>query len=426
MGMENMVDGVDLERVRAKRQQAIDLLERCIGEKGVWADPVRYKDTCWTRDTACAILPAMLVLRNAGHPLGERVLEALVTFVENLFAKQRPDGSLPIVFLDNEERWVAAKEQQERDRGREPFMLKRYREGQLENLTPGTHDSEIWGLHLAAVLSAMGRPGLSTLPGRLRVQMMRAMDFVLANYFENGLLVGADWRDTMHDEFMHTPLLTNNVICLQQLRMMANRTYKHSKMHGIPAGEEFPHERYQRAAENLERRIRETFVRDGRLIDFPTDDPAKLRFDPLGASYLAFSTVLKDGLHSFFKHDAAFEAELAKMVPRGITEVDSPCGVTIKCKHKAYRDGEQEVIDRTDGVVVWPFVVGYTCWAFAERLKMRDVALDQYRKLLAHDGFAEYYDPQTGKGWGAREQLWSACLFLVATDALFPRHDWQD
>ncbi len=254
----------------------------------------------------------------------------------------------------------------------------------------------------------------ASLTARLLPAMMRAMDFVLVNYFENGLLVGADWRDTMHEEFLHTPLLTNNATCLRALRALAELTYKRSKMHSVPAGEQFPHERYARQAIKLERRIREAFVRDGRLIDFPTDDSVKLRFDPLGASYLALSAQAgPDPLD--LVHDR-FEKELMETIFDAVASVDSPCGVTIKCKHKPYRDGEQEVIDRTDGVVVWPFVVGYTCWAFSQHRATWRIGQEQYGKLADHEGFAEYYDPQTGKGWGAHEQLWSACLFLVADE----------
>jgi GH15 family glucan-1,4-alpha-glucosidase len=34
------------------------------------------------------------------------------------------------------------------------------------------------------------------------------------------------------------------------------------------------------------------------------------------------------------------------------------------------------------------------------------------------NGFREWYDPATGKGYGAQEQLWSATLFLRAARAL--------
>ena len=47
-----------------------------------------------------------------------------------------------------------------------------------------------------------------------------------------------------------------------------------------------------------------------------------------------------------------------------------------------------------------------------------DKAKDQFKKLSSLESFREWYDPSTGKGYGAREQLWSAALYLRAAKAL--------
>ncbi len=46
-------------------------------------------------------------------------------------------------------------------------------------------------------------------------------------------------------------------------------------------------------------------------------------------------------------------------------------------------------------------------------------AAAQFTKMLEHKGFREWYDPATGTGYGANEQLWSAVLLLRAADAMF-------
>ena len=61
--------------------------------------------------------------------------------------------------------------------------------------------------------------------------------------------------------------------------------------------------------------------------------------------------------------------------------------------------------------VIWPFIHGFAILAL---LKMGERALaDQpFDEYTALSGFWEYYDPKTGKGYGAEEQLWSAALYL--------------
>jgi hypothetical protein len=71
---------------------ATAVLRRCIGEKGVWADPSRYREQCWTRDLVLAIMPALIDIGEAG---------VVRKHLENLSLQQRQNGQIPILFLDH-------------------------------------------------------------------------------------------------------------------------------------------------------------------------------------------------------------------------------------------------------------------------------------------------------------------------------------
>src|SRR3989344_6155920 len=96
--------------------QALEILQRCMGKKGVWADPSRYAEQCWTRDFGIAIQP---VLHLIGKP------EIAKRHLEHLSARQRLNGQIPILFLDDEERWRKEKERKSAEQGRRSFMLGR-------------------------------------------------------------------------------------------------------------------------------------------------------------------------------------------------------------------------------------------------------------------------------------------------------------
>ena len=91
--------------------------------------------------------------------------------------------------------------------------------------------------------------------------------------------------------------------------------------------------------------------------------------------------------------------------------------MTTECRHNPHLPSEAEVIDRTNGVVVWPFVVGFTILAALEMGEIR-FAQEQFIKLHDLEGFAEWYDPEDGKRWGEYEQGWSVAMYIRATTRL--------
>lgn len=367
------------EHVVRRILTAWDIVQRCFGQNGIWADPARYRNTCWTRDTTLAILPALAI-----HP-SERGDALLKRHFDRLRDLQRADGQIPILHLDDEQAWVRMKEQEQEQEGKVPFMLRRYREGQIGQLTPGTRDSEI--LYLLGVVDLYERLRDRAWLDSHHESVQKALVYIEQNLKdESGLVTGCDWRDTMEKQLGTVPLLSNNAL-LYGLYSRMNAALPLRTL------------ALEKKKQQLGKRMHEVFWRNRRLID----RPGHHRVDPLGASLAV--------LHDFVQPDA-YDAVL-----RGLREVDTPSGVTIQCQHSAYEPDEREVIDRTQGVVVWPWIMGYTILA-ALKMGDREFAQEQYKKWLQHPGFPEWVDPATGKGHGAKEQLWSAALFLVATDAL--------
>jgi hypothetical protein len=195
---------------------------------------------------------------------------------------------------------------------------------------------------------------------------------------EDGLTRGCDWRDTMHLELGHLPLLTNNCL-LYRVYELSSSSYYSGK----------------RKAAAIKRRILEVLCPAGTFIGYPGSD----RFDPLGGALAVLCDVAEP--RHYEQLAASFES------------VDTAHGVTIKCRHNPAGPEEAEVIERTDGVVVWPFIVGFAALAL-HRMGRPDAARQQFNKLLALDGFREWYDPATGRGYGADAQLWSAALYARA------------
>lgn len=350
-------------QITKKVPLAMENLLRCFGEKGVWADPTRYAEQCWTRDFSMAIQPLLLAL-------GER--EIARTHLNSLRDLQRPNGQIPILFLDNEERWLKIKEEKSAANGRESFMLRRYREGELWNLTPGTTDSELHYL-LAVFDHFPGGDWSKEYMSEFHPSVLRAYDYVEKNLIKDGLFVGCDWRDTMQEHYCTTPLLVNNCLWYRVCRK-ANELDK---------------------AERLKKKINKSFAFEGALTDFP----GASRFDPLGLAFAVLNEVV--------------DPESYPAILRAFESVDSPCGMTIKCRHNPLDADEARVIEETDGEVAWPFVVGFVILALI-KMDQYGAARAQLDKLTALEGFREYYDPRTGKGYGAAEQLWSAVLYLRA------------
>lgn len=359
-----------------KAREAENILADCIGRHGVWAGDGRYRRQCWTRDFAFATAPLLLDMEE--YAIVRRHLE-------ELSGRVRGDGKVPILYLDGlrgHARFLLDKSIKSVRDGKLSFMLGRYLDGQLDDLTPGTRDSEI--LYLLAMGEFAERRGRDWIDVRHLERVAQVLHYVESNLMVDGLVIGADWRDTMEEELGDKALLTNNALFYRALKLL---------------GSDF-------AAETLRQRILATHFPPGRVLDFPGND----RFDPLGASFAVLNGVVGPGYY--------------ERIVEAMRSVDSETGVTIKCRHnptshrsETEKIEEAAIIDRTDGVVSWPFVVGFSVLAL---LKMGELefAERQFQKMTAYDGFREYYDPILQRGWGETNQLWSAVLYLRAKRAI--------
>jgi glycogen debranching enzyme len=355
-----------MSSLREKIAAAAAILRSCIGTKGVWADPSRYRFQCWTRDFVVAIMPVLLESGETG---------IIKTHLENLSRRQRPNGQIPILFLDRILPFLSDKLKRSWRDGKISFMLRRFLVGQVWNLTPGTKDSEI--LYIIGMHEYANSTGDRSLVMKYSSHIRSALDYIEGNLMRDGLVVGCDWRDTMHIELGNKSLLTNNSLLYHAYRLMGET----------------------RKAEQLRQRINEQLWIEGSYLDYSGSN----RFDPLGGAFAVLYDVIPQ--------------ERYVSVAASFHSVDTSCGVAIKCRHNPVTPEEREVIERTDGVVVWPFVVGFSILALI-KMGERAMAEEQFEKLLGLEGFREWYDPANGKGYGALEQLWSATLFLRAAAAL--------
>ncbi len=350
-----------------KMVQARRIVDACLEHGvGVFASPDRYKYQCWTRDLALAVAPLLLQWGDT---------EIVRMHLENLSKRQRDNGQIPILFLSDEKKWRVKKVA---ERGENSFMVGRYDAGELWNLTPGTKDSEI--LYAIAMYEYRNATGDNSLFEEFPDAVKQAITYVEKNNRRsNGLVVGADWRDTMEKELSEKMLLTNNVLLAYAYWLMdIDDDYAFAFKTLI-----VPH--------FLSRKGFNDYLPDG------------YRPDPLGLALGVLHDVIPEGLYFVVKEQ--------------LDSVDTECGVTIKCIHNPYSEGEQEVFTATDGEVVWPFVVGFTVMALA-KMGYHAEARKMFQKMEQLDGFYEWYDPRDGKGYGAPEQLWSATLYLRALLAL--------
>lgn len=401
-----MYDNKFWVNVAKKVRQAAVLIHSSIGEKGLLAGSgERYQHQCWTRDAALALFDAVEAIHSFGLDSAEMNLTSPLEMVNairghllELQARQSKNGAIPILFSSDFPKLLTQKMQRSGKYDAatgtlstgNSFVLRRMLEGMcgtsaqfpefaewddsqysyergLHRLTPGTTDSEL--MFAYAALNAMPLVG-----GAFKMLMVlstfQAVDYMEKRHVRDGLIVGADWRDTMEKQFADTWLLTNNAIRYRVHAMLDTREQ-----------------------EKIAKRIDEVFWNGSTYIDYP----GSTRFDPLGASLaVLFGLVPQERYAS---------------VMRGFKSVDTDWGVTIQCRHNAYKPGEQEVIDRTDGVVVWPFICGFAGLA-AFQMGKPAFALRQLAKMTKQKGFGEYYDPADGSQWGESHQGWSAALYL--------------
>ncbi|MBI2120494.1 MAG: hypothetical protein HYT94_02630 [Parcubacteria group bacterium] len=384
----------DIE-VESKLMEAGGILRRSAGELGFFAGSgVRYENQYWTRDMALAFCPAASAFGRCLYSMEDMATVGLLQtrreHLRELARRQGRNGAIPILFSDFPELLIRKLRKcsyhgTNIDVGNS-FLLKRIFDGMLGDaadfpefadfpkddlqrglyrLTPMTTDSELF-FALAVYNYAP----------ELRDFADTALKYLEKNYMRDGLMVGADWRDTMQDILANVPLLSNNSL-LYALYRIAGHDEK---------------------AETLKRNVEKTLFCNETYLDYP----GAIRFDPFGASLGVLHGLIPETRY--------------QSVMEGFLSVDTKHGVTAECKHVPHRPEEAEVIERTNGVAVFPFIVGFTILAAIHMGEM-DFAREQFRKLHELNGFAEWYDPSNGSRFGEYEQGWSAALYLCVVGA---------
>ncbi len=348
-----------------KVKRAEEIFAHCTTRSSAWTGYGPSEHESWTRDFTFAVLPLLLERRK--FPLAKR-------YLEELGKRQRPNGQIPVVFIDRPVSFVSEKIGKSIRKGKLSFMLKRYLSGNLWNLNPGTHDSEL--LYLIAIhdfAAALTEKDPFIVLQEKRVGL--ANKYLNLHLLKNGMIIGGDWRDDMHIELEHKPLLSNNVL-LHRVWERMNQTGK---------------------AHHLKELINKQFWSGSHYRDSPTS----VQFDPFGT---ALGILYKVIPHEHFPS-----------VVNSFIEMDSTNGITIHYKTVAEKANNDSPENRSDRIVC-PAVVSFCILAL---LKMGEVdfAEMQFRKLCALNGFYEFHDPVTAKGIGAPDQLRSAALFIRAANA---------
>jgi hypothetical protein len=309
-----------------KYTQALNILQFCHGEHGIWASPHRYKYQCWTRDLAF-VLPSFVRFG------GEQGVSLVQRHLRSLSERIDGSGKVPILFADDLWKLIEVKYRDALERNKSSFPMRRIIEegGEqgLYNLTPGTKDSEIMYLH--AMLEFAQLTGDYQLLNQYADQVFLAYGYVKEYLMRDGLVVGCDWRDTMEKELGDETLLTNNCLWYDVLSMISRLRY-YSESDDFVNG--VTHSRYrwfgpqcETEAVELKSLINERFFVDGAYQDRPNVQ----HVDPLGTSLAVLYNIVPPERYS--------------AVVSALVQVNTSYGVTISCKHNPQTELEAVVIE---------------------------------------------------------------------------------
>lgn len=355
--------------VSQKLQQARDIINGCIGPKGVWASPTRYKYQCWTRDFVIATEEALLNLGN---------VDIIKIHLDELAKHQYKDGRMPIMFLDKPLRWLALKAWHSVKSQRMSFLLRQYFSSDgIGQLSPWTRDSELlYLLGVARYASFMNDKAFLIKHSKHIKAALSYVEFSLKK--NNGLICGGDWRDTRPD-LIDKFLLTNNCLLYQTYRFLDERGRAH----------------------DLRTDINVHFWTGSYYRDYVGVED----FDTLGNAFaILFDVAPQDRWTSIIESAEALDTPYGYKLNK----------VTLPPKSKE----EIAVMLRTNQFgVIWPFIHGFMILAALKSGRV-EIARRQFQKWTELDGFYEFYDPTTGKGHGSSDQVWSAALYLRAAQAL--------
>jgi len=385
----------------SKYEEAEKIINQCIGKKGVWASTERYKNQCWTRDFCLAVCPYLL---------NGNKYSIVETHLLNIASKQAISGKIPILYLDDEREFLKEKVEKSIEKGEMSFMLKRYLDGELENLTPTTRDSEV--LFIIAVreffdeLEKNGLYSQTTSILKLQRASQNAMVYIKKYLLDDGkkiLFQGADWRDTRED-LDDKCVLTNACLLYKAYLSMDD----------------------EKSAAIVKKYLNDEYWNGLYFIDYPnptTPAEADVNVDvnyenkttpaglsasagPAGFDLLGNSLACIYGVANHEQRKIIFSYPMTKLsTPFGFKMMDTflpPISET-----------ERKIMEK-DNAFIWPFTNGFMILALLSDPYFYKIGVDEMKKWSKLDGFYEWYDISEGGGYGSKNQLWSAALFLRA------------
>ena len=376
--MKNTASQQKVQHTKIEEAQVV--IRRCLGKKGLWASPYRYRHQCWTRDFAYA--GQRYLLENGNVSLAQQ-------HINQLTRRQRFDGRIPIMYLDNTVRWLAGKVRNSITSGRISFLLKRYFMGDgVEFLSPWTKDSEI--LYVAAVGEYIAATGDTTLLDERFSTVRLAMGHIENKLTQGGLVHGADWRDTRTD-LDNVATLTNNCWLYHAYKLLSVIGNDGTDLTSM-----------------LRERINRYFWTGTHYKDYIGNVQARTpsdAFDTFGnALAILFGIANEDQAHSIFNVAESLSTPFGYRLN----------SVTLPPKNTE----EANLMGRISHTgVIWPFIHGHMILA-ALKIGLTDLAKKEFAKWNLLPGFYEYYDPETGAGHGSVDQMWSAATYLRVAQAL--------
>jgi hypothetical protein len=355
------------------------------------------------------------------------------------------------------------------------FSLRRFMEGKLFDITPGTNDAEIHFIRsLFQVIRTCDESQAAEILHFFAKPLANALFYLHMNVLDpkDGLPIGCDCRDTFADLLYDSKTCTNALFWYEVLQTLASqakilektalRQYIKDAIEGHRASfckKEVPKRLEElaacskpletiltEAAHDLEPAIKKTFfMRDGVFspIDFVpgkraiAERPGEL---PAGLVSPIVSTPI---IPLIIKHNPDFihgkqidPQSLARAVLLGLVpqeqydqvvecfkKNDSPIGVEVFIPISGTNDREKELLDTVHGRVVWPHIswtVVRALIAMGTRASL-EMAEQQAEKLMKLPGLGEWYaqDPSgSAVQCGDPSQGWTASSLILATEDL--------
>ncbi len=320
------------------------------------------------------------------------------------------------------------------------FALRHFMEGTLEDLTPGTRDSEIQFIRALFSLLEYEPENKGKILEEFHQPLAYALIYLFNNVLRDGLPLGADSRDIFADLLYDAKTLTNALFFQSALRSLATHANDLDRVRDIFHTEqplvEFFNQKLHQLTESIQRHF---LFENGQFNprDFiPGERTFKGLDHPVNPSPI--DSIIKEDNPQFIEGRTADPQSLAQAVLAGLIEpryydeviqlfakADSPIGIQVFVPISGKTKKESDLLKAVKGAVIWPHV----SWTVVRALiamgteASLEMAENQRAKLTRLTGLGEWYaiDPETKESiqGGDPEQGWSASSLILAMDDFY-------